>query len=301
MRDLLIVAGFTIKEMVRRKSFIISLVIILVLIIVGFNIPNIINKVKGDSNWNSKILLVDNENIYQGYLEIVKQGDFNYEFEVANENLTDEDVRNLITIGDYDAGLIFEKSENGVNVKYVIESVASFGQIPGEVLQMFNTIYSSVQLSNLNLTEEQLNSLNSEFNVEVIETDENAAQGNQFVVMLLSMALFFAIHFFAYQVSSSITTEKTSRIMETLITSTKPRTIVLGKTIGAGIVGLIQVFVIGIVAIVSAKVFLPDGILDNILDLSNITPLLGVLIIIYFIFRIFLVCIFLCINRINSK
>ena len=298
MRDLLIVAGFTIKEMVRRKSFIISLVIILVLIVVGFNIPNIINKVKGDSNWNSKILLVDNENIYQGYLEIVKQGDFNYEFEVANENLTDEDVRNLITIGDYDAGLIFEKSENGVNVKYVIESVASFGQIPGEVLQMFNTIYSSVQLSNLNLTEEQLN---SEFNVEVIETDENAAQGNQFVVMLLSMALFFAIHFFAYQVSSSITTEKTSRIMETLITSTKPRTIVLGKTIGAGIVGLIQVFVIGIVAIVSAKVFLPDGLLDSILDLSNITPLLGVLIIIYFIFRIFLVCIFLCINRINSK
>ena len=43
MRDLITVAEFTIKDMVKRKSFIISMIIILVLIVVGFNIPNIIN------------------------------------------------------------------------------------------------------------------------------------------------------------------------------------------------------------------------------------------------------------------
>lgn len=60
--------------------------------------------------------------------------------------------------------------------------------------------------------------------------------------MLLSLVLFYAIYFCAYQVSNSITTEKTSKIMETLVTSTSPRTIVLGKTIGIGIVGLYKLF-----------------------------------------------------------
>ena len=62
MRDLITVATFTIKDMLQRKSFIISTLIILVLIVVGFNIPNIISKIKGDNDWNDKILLVDSEN-----------------------------------------------------------------------------------------------------------------------------------------------------------------------------------------------------------------------------------------------
>ena len=43
MRDLKTVIAFTIKDMVRRKSFIISTFIILILIVIGFNIPNILN------------------------------------------------------------------------------------------------------------------------------------------------------------------------------------------------------------------------------------------------------------------
>ena len=40
MKDILTVMKFTIKEMVKRKSFIISTLIILVFIVVGFNVPN---------------------------------------------------------------------------------------------------------------------------------------------------------------------------------------------------------------------------------------------------------------------
>ena len=71
--------------------------------------------------------------------------------------------------------------------------------------------------------------------------------------------------------------------METLVTSTKPRTIVLGKTIGIGIVGIIQVAVIVAVALVCAKYCLPDGTLESVLDMSQITPMLGIFTVIYFI------------------
>lgn len=288
MRDLYTVAEFTIKDMIKRKSFIISMIIILILIVIGFNIPNILNKIKGESSWNSKILLIDSENIFEGYLEIFKQKETNYDFEIENKNLSIEDVKEKVKNKEFDAALIFSKNSEGVEIKYVVESVAAFGEIPKEVLESFNTIYTNVQISKLNLSDEELNTLSTNFNIDLIETDENAAKGNPFIVMMLSMLLFFAIHFFAFQVSTSITTEKTSRIVETLITSTKPKVIVVGKTLGAGIVGLLQLLIIIITAVISAKSFLPAGILDGILDMSNITVTLGVLMAVYFIGGYFL-------------
>lgn len=288
MKDLITVAEFTIKDMVRRKSFIISMIIILVLILVGFNIPNIINKVKGDSDWSSKILLVDSENIFEGSLEALNSEEASYDFIVQNEDINQDEIKTKIETGEIDSCLKFTKNDTGIVVDYYVESVVSFGEVPSDVLSAFSSLYKDVQISKLGLTEEKLIELNAQFNVNTIETDENAAQGNQFVVMLLSLALFMAIHFFAYQVSSSITTEKTSRIMETLITSTKPWVIVVGKTVGAGIVGLLQVLVIGITAVISANIFLPEGALEGILDMSNITPMLAITTVVYFILGYFL-------------
>ena len=128
-----------------------------------------------------------------------------------------------------------------------------------------------------------MQSLVPNFNFEMKQTEEQEVQGNQFAMMLMSIVLFYAIYFCAYQVSSSITTEKTSKIIETLVTSTTPRTIVLGKTIGIGIVGLIQIAAIIATALISNALFLEEGFLDGIIDFSNITPFLGIITGIYFI------------------
>lgn len=288
MRDLITVVEFTIKDMVKKKSFIISMIIIILLILLGFNIPNILSKVKGDSKGVLRILLVDNENIFEGNLEMLNRSEADYEFEVAKEILNNNEIKQKIKDKEYEASLAFNKSETGIKIEYIVESVVSVGEIPQEVLESFNMLYANVQISKLNLSEEQLKSLNTSFEVEVTQTDENPASGNQFAIMLLSLALWMGVHFFANQVSTSITTEKTSRIMETLITSTKPKTIVLGKTIGAGIVGLLQVLIIVGTAVISSLFFLPEGALEGIIDISNITPMLGVVTVIYFILGYFL-------------
>ena len=46
MKDIVTVMKFTIKDMVKRKSFIISTLIILLLIVIGFNVPNIVKSIK---------------------------------------------------------------------------------------------------------------------------------------------------------------------------------------------------------------------------------------------------------------
>ena len=95
MRDIFTVMKFTMKDMVKRKSFLISTLIILILIVIGFNVPNLIKKFNGDNNGN-KLLIVDSQNIFEGTLENLKQMDFGYEFEITNENLKFEDVKQKI-------------------------------------------------------------------------------------------------------------------------------------------------------------------------------------------------------------
>ena len=166
---------------------------------------------------------------------------------------------------------------------YIVEDATMMTEVPESLRNTFTNLYTNLQLTKLNLSEEQLASLSPEFEFDLKQTEEQEVKGNVFAIMLLSLVLFYAIYFCAYQVSASITTEKTSKIMETLVTSTKPRTIVLGKTIGIGIVGFVQVLVIVTVALICAKYCLPEEVLDAVLDMSQITPTLGIFTVLYFI------------------
>ena len=49
MKDLLVLMKFTMNDMVKRKSFIVSSIIFLIIIVFGFNIPNILKAFNGES------------------------------------------------------------------------------------------------------------------------------------------------------------------------------------------------------------------------------------------------------------
>ena len=289
MRDLKTVIEFTIKEMIKRKSFIVSTIIILAIIIIGFNIPNIINFfTQGEETGESKILVVDSTNLFEGTLESLNQMELGYEFEITNDEINFEDVKNRIENGEIKEAILIEAKEHSIyNLRYIVENIALDSSIPENLINAISTVYTNLQISKLGLTEEQISSLTPNFEFSIEQTEEQEVRGNIMVIMLLSIVLFYAIYFCAYQVSSSITTEKTSKIMETLVTSTSPRTIVLGKTIGIGIVGLVQVAVFVAVALISAKLFLEPGLLETVLDMSSFTPFLAIITIVYFILGYF--------------
>lgn len=284
MKDILTVMKFTIKDMVKRKSFIVSTLIILILIVIGFNIPNIIKSIKGEDT-GDKLLIVDNENIFEGNLELLKQMDLDYEIEIGKA--TFDEIKTKIENEEIEEAIIIEKQENNIKIRYIVENTTMMEEVPETLVNAINSLYTNMQISKLGLTTEELQSITPNFEFSLEQTEEEKASGNILAMMLMSIVLFYAIYFCAYQVSSSITTEKTSKIMETLVTSTSPRTIVLGKTIGIGIVGLLQMIVIVGTALISAKAFLEPELLESILDMSNITPYLGIITIIYFVLGYF--------------
>ena len=279
MNDIFVIMKFTMKDMLRRKSFIISTIIILCMIVIGCNIPNIAKSFKEDTSIKEKVLISDKDNIFEDKLKTISSDELG--IEIITEVKNTDEIKEKILNDEIDSGVIVERIDNGIKITNVVEN-AMFVEGNPYITELLESLYKDIQISKLNLSEEQILSINPVFNYDIVQAEEEA-HGNVFAIMLLSIVLFYAVYFCAYQVSSSITTEKTSKIIETLVTSTSPTNIVLGKTMGIGVVGLLQLILIILTSVISAKAFLDTELISKVLDVSSITVSLGLITLVYFI------------------
>ena len=282
MRDILIVTKFTLIEALKKKAFIVSTIIMILMIILASAFTKIIPKL-ADSNEKDKVLIVDNDNIFENQLNTMNELGLNNEFIIAKEKTSLADVKTKIKNKDIKKGIIISKAEGKIKIEYVVENTSLMMNSPVDIQKALKEIYSRNQLKKLNLTQQQIQSLEPNFEYTIVSSQEKDANKNITVILALTGLLFAAIYTFAYQVSTSITTEKTSKIVETLVTYTKARNIVLGKTFGIGLAGLIQLLIIAIISIFSINTFVDKNMLSAFLDLSTITPALGITIVVYFI------------------
>ncbi|NLL02329.1 MAG: ABC transporter permease [Mollicutes bacterium] len=282
MKDALIVARFTAIEAVKKKSFKITLAIILLGIIIAFNIPNIIKLFKdNDSNKNDTILVIDQKDIYKGLLENLNSMELGYKFEITKDSKTSNEIKDLLEKDEIEAAIDITEETDGIKLNYLTESIG-FGSVLVDE-SIFTELYKVVKLGELGLSEKDIAYVNAPLLFEITELGEGGSINLLGVAMGLCMVLFFAIFYCANQVSASITQEKTSKIIDTLITSVSPRSIVVGKTLGIGLVGLMEVVAVITTAFVSYKLFFPKDILTGIIDLSNVTFGFVLISIIYFI------------------
>ena len=281
MKDIFTVAKFTAVETVKKKAFIVSLIIILSGIVIGFNIPNIIKLFNNNTSELTKILIIDEKDIYKGSLKTLNEMNLGYEFEIINENKTMEEIEKTIFNDGYEAAIQVNDS-NGISIDYIAENLGLTGG-PSIDSGIFSNLYQVVRLSELGLTEKEIMEVNSPLMFNVIEFGDGSSGNIVFISMMFSLLLFFAIYYCAYQVAMSITVEKTSKIIDTLITSTPPKAIVWGKTLGIGLVGLFEVLLIAIVGVISYNLFFPAETLAGIIDLSGISIMFLVISIVYFI------------------
>ena len=279
MNDILTVIKFTMMDMLKRKSYIIATIIILLFIVVGFNVPRIIEAFK-DENEEKVLLISDSNNIYENQLSLIKDSIEEYHVIVSNDDI--DEIKNKIKNEEIDFGIYVSREDDIIKIVYVVENTYFFDDDLLNYKDLLQSFYKDIQINKLSITDEEKSLLSPTFSYDITQSEEEA-KGNILVIMLLSIALFYTVYFGAYQVSSSITTEKTSKIIETLVTSTSPKNIVLGKTLGIGVVGLLQLFLIILTAYISAKLFVDPELLSQLLDLSTITISLGLFTLLYFL------------------
>ena len=282
MNDIFKVMKFTMKDMIRKKSFIVATIIILLMIVIGFNIPRIIKSFK--TNENTKLLIVDKDKLFNGKLYTLDKILEDYDIKVSYED-TEDMVKEKINNEEIDMGIFLENNPESIKLIYIVDNVYFFSDDPILTESIVN-LYKSIQIENLDVDDITKASLTKPFSYDAIQSSEEA-KGNLMLMMVLAMLLFYAVYFCAYQVSTSITVEKTSKIIETLVTSTSPTKIVIGKTLGIGLVGFIQVSLILMTAYISGKLFLDPELIAEVLDISTITVMLAFITLLYFVFGYF--------------
>ena len=89
--------------------------------------------------------------------------------------------------------------------------------------------------------------------IEVLEPRSQGYDRNRGLVAAGLLALFMALVFFGQAVAQGVTEEKSSRVVELLLTTLSPRRLLTGKILGVGVLGLALLLIPGAAALVAGQ------------------------------------------------
>lgn len=112
------------------------------------------------------------------------------------------------------------------------------------------------------------------FRMENIDPEKQDMRYAKWVGIVFFTVIFFFILIYASQVTHGVIEEKTSRIVEIIVSSVKPIHLMMGKIIGIGLVGLTQ-FVIWIVLIGIALVLMRTFVFEDMLNPEVLANAIG--------------------------
>ncbi|WP_127594587.1 ABC transporter permease [Paenibacillus lautus] len=311
MNNMWTVIRFTFMNKVRTKSFLVSTLIFALIITIGINLPFLIQMFTGDkagSEETTRIGLVYGQeqtlaeqlettwsNLPTTSYELVK-------YETADEAALNKDIKGGVIEG----YLKFEAQEGNTfpTVVYSSEDEAMSPELQSNLQAALQVAKTRSIVDGLDLSETQINELNTPVQIDTrgIDPTETGNAGgasgekegaseviNYIVVYALIILFFFTLMGTGNMIASEVTTEKSSRIMEILITSVSPLSQMFGKVIGMFLLGLSQIAAFGVVAAVN--LMLPhnmDTLKDMNLDLTAIDPMLLVFGLVFYILGYFL-------------
>ena len=239
---------------VRKKSFIIMIFVVPLLILI---MGAIIAFVAKDSNKLSTLQIVnviDNTKIFEGKFHDVS----NIKFVKGEQNIStakaalkkDENTSTLLIAANYNekGGVqIFSKKKSAIQLTDEIEKQMNDISVNNSMLQhhIDTAIIHSLKNSNI--------SVNA---VEATSTGDKDANIGANIAVSIACAIFIYLSLLIYggQVMRGVIEEKTSRIIEVVISSVKPFQLMLGKIIGVGLVGLTQFAAWIILSVISSKI-----------------------------------------------
>jgi ABC-2 type transport system permease protein len=104
---------------------------------------------------------------------------------------------------------------------------------------------------------------------------------------IMAFMLYFAVVFYGVNVAHSVVAEKTSRVFEVMLSSAKPESLMLGKLLGVGAVGLTQmaIWIVFILILSASSLWMTLGL--GGLAAYGVTPLQLIFFVLYFILGFF--------------
>lgn len=306
------VIKFTFKELIKNKSYKLTTLFLVAITIIAFNIPNISNYFNKSNKTNTdKNKIVNKQKVYI-YDEFKVLNDINndlnkhpvYKFEIKNEKADLNELSKNVNDKKEVIYIVKEVKNYNITIAGLKNQNNTFSTYTTDIEQYINSSYKKYLINKLNISdnEKQLLSNDISFITENTIKNNGDINKNANIAMFGMVFIFYIVLFYSIAVGTSITTEKTNKVVETLLTSTSPLNIIVGKVIGVGLTGILQMSIVIVTAIISSQIFLPKEYMTILLQNINLSPVIILGFLYYFIFG-FLIYAFLiaCVGATVTK
>ena len=251
---------------VQKKTFLLMTLLAPLLLAAVMIVPGLLASMPED---DKSIIVLDEPSIL-----VPEDGNSQFSLEYLNPNEFDlEKGKTFLSESDKDA-LLYLPSGNGWDPDFIKNNILLFGKedigidlqrfIERQVEEKINyqkLILQGVDPEVVEQTKTTVNiksfTIGDEGNEETSATPLKMGLG-----YIAGILIYFFIFFYAVQVMRGVIEEKTSRIVEVIISSVRPRQLMMGKILGIGLVGVVQfliwVILSGTIYAVVSTVIYPD-------------------------------------------
>ncbi|MCM3478419.1 ABC transporter permease [Caldibacillus thermoamylovorans] len=256
MNKFWIIFFHTFLTKLKTKSFIVTTVITLLIIVLLANITNIIDFFnKGEEG--GKIAVIDETGVlfdpFQNQLKAIDK-DIQLKKFTGDKTKADKQVQN----GDFDGVLVLSNNQENLPAAVYRSLTISNTSLLSSLENGLQQMKTQMAATQMNLSQEQLTKLYEPVSLKKValekdaKTEEELSQARGLVYVLL-FVIYFAVIMYANMIAMEVATEKSSRVMEILISSVPPIKQMFAKILGVGLLGLLQLALMLGVAYFSLK------------------------------------------------
>jgi ABC-2 type transport system permease protein len=255
---------------VRKKSFIIMTILAPLLMAAIIIVPTLI-MVNQDQDFKKIAVIEDGSDLFRGVIKNTKTLEFTY-----LENIKLDDLKQSFEQAGY-YGILYISPEV-INTPNAVQLISK-KQPPIALLQHIETAMEreiereKLMAYNIENLDEIMKNVETKVSIqtkkigetgEVKETSTGIAMALAYIGGFLMYMLVFM---FGSQVMRGVIEEKTSRVVEVIVSSVKPVQLMMGKIIGIALVGLTQFLIwifltIAIVGVIKATVLKTDNLTE---------------------------------------
>lgn len=256
MNSFWIILFHTYINKIRTKSFLITTILTLAIMLTFTNINRIVNVVDKNGSVDAVAVLDQTGQLYE---PLSKQlGSMNKNIRLTLFNGSEKDAEEAVKKGDFKALLVLSVNKDRLpSAEYKAMSIADSSLYSDlqNGLQQVKTLLAAAQI---HLSPSQLQKLYEPVAFKKTALEKNAKTEEQLnqargLVYVLLFIIYFAVIMYANMIATEVATEKSSRVMEILVSSVSPIRQMFAKILGIGLVSLTQLALLLSVSYFSIK------------------------------------------------
>lgn len=293
MREFWIIFKQAFMTKAKTKSFVITTIIMMLGIVLMTNITTVIDKVSdltGSGEADMLTLLVEDDALYQNIAQHLD--DKSYDFTIKRAKQDEQALIDEVKKDKLDA---FAKVELTTDEQLVATyQTSSMMDDKGAMLQeILQAIQTEKQAEKLSLTQTEVQTLFApvqfeEKNISASAKSEAELGQARVLVYVLMFLIYFAVILYSGMIATEVATEKSSRVMEILISSVSPVKHMFAKVIGIGMLGIVQMILLGLTGFIAVRTSSATGDIGEFMKFSDVNPMTLVYGVIFFLLGYFL-------------